>query len=358
MEKNLGKIDADIANPDKYSYVAIVENNPKHNVIGNELGIEGSFASNPLSVHPSVRDTTICHGNYIYQDGAVQWDPGIRDRKLPASYYLKAKPDFLGDKPWPLIGGDLAPNTDRIPAQERDDDGSPVPGAGFTVAAFALPPAIPGLTYRHQLAVAGGRKPYTWRVTSGSLPAGMKTSSGGLISGSSADPAGDYPFTAEARDASAATASADLTLKLIGGDSMNLANGLTHVADSGNFSHGSPVGSLWDGDTSGSEIGSPGNQNIDSFWVEYDLGSIFRLKKVRLFGGSVGTWVSKSFRVEGKVSQDEPYTTLVDKKGCSGNQWYEQAISARARFVRLTVTGDTDLHRTQAREFEVLGVLE
>ena len=196
------------------------------------------------------------------------------------------------------------------------------------------------------------------RVADGRLPKGMTLSPAGLISGKSTEPEGDYSFAVEARGADGEIAKAEFTLTIVSEDSMNLANGSTHIDDSGEFSPDNPVCGLWDGDTNGSEIGSPGNQDIDSFWVEYDLGSIFRLKKVRLFGDSVGTWVSKSFRVEGKVSQDEPYTTLVDKKECSGNQWYEQAISARARFVRLTVTGDTDLHRTQAREFEVLGVLE
>jgi hypothetical protein len=72
-----------------------------------------------------------------------------------------------------------------------------------------LPTATSGAPYSVRLAAAGGIKPYSWSVAGGSLPAGLKLSAGGLISGT---PTTDGPasFTVQVADAEnpAATATA------------------------------------------------------------------------------------------------------------------------------------------------------
>jgi len=55
--------------------------------------------------------------------------------------------------------------------------------APVAVATTSLPGAVRGSTYSVQLAQSGGRAAYSWRLTSGVLPAGLTLSSAGLLSG-------------------------------------------------------------------------------------------------------------------------------------------------------------------------------
>jgi len=52
------------------------------------------------------------------------------------------------------------------------------------IASTALPGARVGQEYRHALRASGGSPGYTWRLVRGSLPAGLKLTSSGVISGS------------------------------------------------------------------------------------------------------------------------------------------------------------------------------
>src|SRR5438132_4871055 len=84
----------------------------------------------------------------------------------------------------------------------------------------ALPNAITQTAYSGALAATGGTTPYTWGITSGSLPPGLNlNSSSGAITGTPTT-AGTFTFTAQAKDSSpapqTATASASvLTVELL-----------------------------------------------------------------------------------------------------------------------------------------------
>src|SRR6266581_3078790 len=84
----------------------------------------------------------------------------------------------------------------------------------------ALPNAITQTAYSGALSATGGTTPYTWGITSGSLPPGLKlNSSSGAITGTPTT-AGTFTFTAQAKDSSpapqTATASASvLTVELL-----------------------------------------------------------------------------------------------------------------------------------------------
>ncbi len=69
----------------------------------------------------TVAPTILRHGNYSYASGNTQWDPGVSNYNLPASYYLLSKPSFFGDLPWPGIGPDLNPRVGVLPAKARFD---------------------------------------------------------------------------------------------------------------------------------------------------------------------------------------------------------------------------------------------
>jgi Putative Ig domain len=84
----------------------------------------------------------------------------------------------------------------------------------LTVTTAALPAATADVSYSAKLAVSGGIAPYTWSVTQGSLPAGLKLDpSTGAISGKPTAP-GTASFTVTVGDAEnpAATASANLSI--------------------------------------------------------------------------------------------------------------------------------------------------
>ncbi|HYF48411.1 MAG TPA: right-handed parallel beta-helix repeat-containing protein, partial [Planctomycetota bacterium] len=68
---------------------------------------------------PKVVQTLLRHGNFDYVSGKTHWDASVPERALPKSLYLKAKPAFFGQLPWPPIGPDVKPMAGAIPAQER-----------------------------------------------------------------------------------------------------------------------------------------------------------------------------------------------------------------------------------------------
>ena len=59
------------------------------------------------------------HGNWDAATRSVQWDSQIQDHDLPPSLYLKAKPSWFGDLPWPAFGPDIPGLEGKIPAQVR-----------------------------------------------------------------------------------------------------------------------------------------------------------------------------------------------------------------------------------------------
>ena len=90
-----------------------------------------------------------------------------------------------------------------------------------------LPSGVTGLEFPSQtLGASGGTPPYTFVLTSGSLPSGMSLT-GGLISGTPGAP-GDFPITVTVSDSAtpAATAVANLSLNVrVGGPDLTLSTG-------------------------------------------------------------------------------------------------------------------------------------
>jgi hypothetical protein len=73
---------------------------------------------------PEVRERTLRHGNFDFFTRSVVWDPAIARRDLPPSFYLRAKPAFFGERPWPWVTPeDPAHPLARLPARERFDAG-------------------------------------------------------------------------------------------------------------------------------------------------------------------------------------------------------------------------------------------
>ncbi len=73
--------------------------------------------------------------------------------------------------------------------------------APLVITTTSLPSATVGEPYSQQLNASGGIPPYSWAVTSGSLPPGLALSSSGLLSGTPAA-AGQYQFVVTVTDSS------------------------------------------------------------------------------------------------------------------------------------------------------------
>jgi hypothetical protein len=126
---------------------------------------------------------------------------------------------------WTALATQVAPSTSSLTAQDT------ITSAAWTMvlAAFkaavgspvitvsGLPPGVVGVAYSTTLTASGGTPPYTWAVTSGSLPPGLSlTASGasaGLVSGTPTT-AGSYPLGVTVTDSASETASASLAITI------------------------------------------------------------------------------------------------------------------------------------------------
>ncbi len=78
----------------------------------------------------STASTLLRHGNFDYVTGGVVWSRGIAARDLPPSLYLKEKPAFFGDNPWPWVDPTGPKKLHVLPAKQRFDEISRRPTIG------------------------------------------------------------------------------------------------------------------------------------------------------------------------------------------------------------------------------------
>jgi hypothetical protein len=83
-----------------------------------------------------------------------------------------------------------------------------------TISPLTLPGGITGIAYSQTITASGGTAPYSFAVTSGSLPAGLTLSSAGLLSGAPTA-GGTYPITVTATDAYSCAGSQSYSLLIL-----------------------------------------------------------------------------------------------------------------------------------------------
>jgi hypothetical protein len=88
--------------------------------------------------------------------------------------------------------------------------------SNLAVSTSTLPNGTKAVAYSTTLAASGGTAPYTWSLLSGSLPASLSLSSGGVISGTPTGTGGSS-FTVEVTDAGSNTATRLLAITILGG---------------------------------------------------------------------------------------------------------------------------------------------
>lgn len=85
----------------------------------------------------------------------------------------------------------------------------------LVITTGVLPPGTVGTFYSSSLGASGGNQPFTWTLTSGSLPPGLSLSSGGTISGTPTASASSS-FTVQVSDSSGDTATQALSIGVSG----------------------------------------------------------------------------------------------------------------------------------------------
>ena len=97
-------------------------------------------------------------------------------------------------------------------------------GSALSITTSSLPSGTVGVSYSATLTASGGRTPYTWSVVQNQLPVGLALDAkSGNISGVPTEPA-DFTFTVEVTDRHGATATATLTISIVGSQSTVAAN--------------------------------------------------------------------------------------------------------------------------------------
>ncbi len=87
-------------------------------------------------------------------------------------------------------------------------------GTALKVGTASLPNASQSVAYSQALTASGGTSPYSWSVSSGTLPTGLSLSSSGTLSGTPTV-AGAFPFTVAVKDAASGSASASLSINVV-----------------------------------------------------------------------------------------------------------------------------------------------
>jgi hypothetical protein len=150
-----------------------------------------------------------------------------------------------------------------IPEQVVDLNGTGVAASSLVIANNAtLPAATVEAAYQAQLIANSGTSPYTFTVKSGStLPAGLKLSSAGLLSGTLASTVavGTYTFTANVADSASHNATKLFSLSVakatgaacnnISFDVVGTTTPITPITDLGTGTYGGEEGGLYSGGT-------------------------------------------------------------------------------------------------------------
>jgi hypothetical protein len=92
----------------------------------------------------------------------------------------------------------------------------------LAVTTTALPNGTVGTSYSLNLAATGGTAPYTWKISSGSLPTGLSLSSNGVISGTATTSNSPIYVTLKVTDQAGATATSSLSITISGSSGQTL----------------------------------------------------------------------------------------------------------------------------------------
>jgi Putative Ig domain/Domain of unknown function DUF11 len=166
----------------------------------------------------------LCSGGYILDTGLGNYHATIQ---ASGQTYTDQGQSQFGWNPGGNGAYHVIPGSNVGEVLESSQSQVTVP---LSVPTASPPQATAGIAYSQQLTAAGGTAPYTWTVTSGTLPAGLTLTSDGTITGTPVT-AGTSAFTVQATDSGnpAQTATGQLSLT-VAADKADLAVTVTGPA--------------------------------------------------------------------------------------------------------------------------------
>jgi hypothetical protein len=116
---------------------------------------------------------------------------------------------YIGDD-----GNTYTFNDTKIVAQFTNYEVIRLVKSNLSVTTSSLPNGTMGVAYSQTMAATGGMTPYTWIITTGTLPAGLTLSSSGVISGTPTTAGGPTSVTCRVTDSASATATKSLSITI------------------------------------------------------------------------------------------------------------------------------------------------
>jgi uncharacterized repeat protein (TIGR02543 family) len=147
------------------------------------------------------------------------------------------------------------------------------PQLSLTITTSSLPSGIPGVPYSQTLSASSGQIPYSWSLSSGSLPGGLNLDRAtGTISGTPAT-TGSRSFTVQVSEASGATVTKNLTINIVAASPPNIAPLAAVTASTQNTSTGQTAVKAVDG----AITGYPGDYTKEWATINQGAGAWFNL---------------------------------------------------------------------------------
>ncbi len=177
------------------------------------INIRGAVSITPPSL-PGGQVTIPYSANLSATGGVLPYTWSVSSGTLPAGLTLTGNPDNTAT----ISGTPTLLGTSTFTVQVADAETPPATGnsgslsisiEGFvTITNTSLPDGNVAIFYDTQLIATGGLAPYTWSLTSGTLPPGLSlTATTGVISGTPTT-TGSYPITVQVADSESTPATA------------------------------------------------------------------------------------------------------------------------------------------------------
>ncbi|GLQ45169.1 hemagglutinin [Dyella lipolytica] len=172
-----------------------------------------AYALTVVSAAPVITTTSLPAGTVsiaysqtiVVSGGNPPYTFAVTSGSLPAGLHLNSGTGVLSGTP--TAGGTFSVSvtvTDAASNTGTQSYSITINAPTIVVAPTTLPVPTDGVAYSQAISASGGTAPYTFAVTSGSLPPGMTLASNGTLSGTPTG-AGTYNFTTTATDSSTGT---------------------------------------------------------------------------------------------------------------------------------------------------------
>ncbi len=180
-----------------------------------QLTVQSGSGASPLSITTSSLNAATVGSAYSASlsasGGKTPYSWSLASGSLPSGITLNSNGTLSGTSSATGASSFTAKVTDAAGASATRALQLAVNAGAVVISTSSLPAATAGSAYSSTLSASGGVPPYSWSVLSGSLPAGLSLSSGGVISGT---PSGSTTasFSVQAADSLGSADTQALTL--------------------------------------------------------------------------------------------------------------------------------------------------